>query len=148
MCYQIFYKVNSTDAIDKIKSHCRMKFLFFSHPSVTGVVLYYLLAQAGAVDMGIYLGRSDALMPEHCLNHAQIGTALEQMRCKRVTEGMRTHILLYSSLMYQLFDKMEHHYARKAFLQSLANKNIVFVARLYRYHIPVEEVCFKLSYGA
>ena len=51
---------------------------------VAGVVLQDFVAQAGAVDVDVDLGRGDALVAQHLLDGTQVGTALEQVRSARV----------------------------------------------------------------
>ena len=46
---------------------------------VAGVVLQDFVAQAGAVDVDVDLGRGDALVAQHLLDGTQVGTALEQV---------------------------------------------------------------------
>jgi hypothetical protein len=53
------------------------------------MMMQYLVAQHGAVDMRVYLGRRDALVPKHTLYDSQVGTAFEQMSGERVAEGVR-----------------------------------------------------------
>lgn len=48
--------------------------------------------------MGIYHGRGHVLVPEQCLNSADIRAALQQMGGKAVPEGMGAHFLADSFL--------------------------------------------------
>src|ERR1043166_7070465 len=50
------------------------------------------LAQTRLQDVRVNLRRRQVRVPEHCLNGAQIGAALEQMRRKRVPQHVRTQM--------------------------------------------------------
>ena len=49
------------------------------------------LAAAFVRDVRVELGRGEIGMPEHLLDAAEVGAALEQMRRERVAEEMRVH---------------------------------------------------------
>ena len=66
-------------------------------------------AQHRAVDMGIDLGSGDGFMSQHGLNGTQVGSSLQQVGGKRMTERVRTNGLLDACPFGQLFDEMEHH---------------------------------------
>ena len=63
---------------------------------VAGVVLQDFVAQAGAVDVDVYFGGGDALVAQHLLDGAQVGTALEQVGGKAVAQGVGTDDLAHS----------------------------------------------------
>ena len=48
------------------------------------MMLYNLGAQTVCIDVGVYLGSANIFVPEHALDHPQVGPALEQMSCKGV----------------------------------------------------------------
>ena len=48
-----------------------------------------LVAQVCAVEVEIYLCGSYRFMPKHLLYGTQVGTTVEQMGCKRVSQGVR-----------------------------------------------------------
>ena len=50
------------------------------------------------IQMGVALGRREARMTEHFLNHAQIGAAVEQMRRERMAQTMGTDLDRYFRL--------------------------------------------------
>ena len=61
---------------------------------------------------GRYASRyGDALMSEHFLYGAQIGAALEKMRGKGMTEGVRTDVFLYAALAAEFLYDVEYHCA-------------------------------------
>ena len=53
-------------------------------------------------------------MSQHHLYGPQVGTSLEQMSGKAVTEGVRTDVFGDAYLLGQLFDEVKHHNARDA----------------------------------
>jgi len=55
-----------------------------------------LLAQKITVYMRINLGGRNFLMPQQLLDHTDIGTSLQQVCGKGVSEHMRTDFLFYS----------------------------------------------------
>ena len=50
-------------------------------------------------------------MSEHFLYGAQIGAALEKMRGKGMTEGVRTDVFLYAALAAEFLYDVEYHCA-------------------------------------
>ena len=105
-----------------------------------------LLAKTSAVNMSIYFGGGDALVPEHCLYHAQIGTTLEQVGGKGVAERVRADIFLYPDRRDKLFYEMEYHDARQGLLQPLADEHEILIARLYGYAVTVAEIGLEFGY--
>ena len=71
----------------------------------------HFLSKARAVDMHVDFGGGDALMSEHFLYGAQIGAALEKMRGKGMTEGVRTDVFLYAALAAEFLYDVEYHCA-------------------------------------
>ena len=69
----------------------------------------HFLTKKRAVYMHIDFCRCDALMSEHFLYGAQIGAALEKMRGKGMTEGVRTDDFLYSALAAEFLYYVEYH---------------------------------------
>ena len=77
------------------------------------MVLEDFVAQAGTVDVDVDLGRGDALVAQHLLDGAQVGTALEQVGGETVAQGVGTDDLAHSGQFTQLLDDMENHLARQ-----------------------------------
>lgn len=71
---------------------------------VSRMVLKYLLAQRVAVDVGVNLGRADALVPQHGLYCAQVGAAFEQRRGEAVAQGVGADGLLYAGFGAETLD--------------------------------------------
>ena len=61
------------------------------------MMLFYLLPEGGHVDVGVYLGCSDALMSQHSLNGAERGTTLEKGSSKGMAQGVGRDSLLDAS---------------------------------------------------
>ena len=80
---------------------------------VAGVVLEDFVAQAGAVDVDVDLGRGDALVAQHLLDGTQVGTALEQVGGEAVAQGVRTDDLADTGQLAQLLDDVENHLTRE-----------------------------------
>ena len=120
--------------------------LYFLHSAVTGMVRDDLVTQTGTVDMGIDFGSSYALVPQHGLYHAQVGTALEQVCGKGVAKGVRADIFLYPDRQHKLFYEVEYHDARKGLFQSLADEDEILVPGFDGYAVAVAEIGLELSY--
>ena len=105
------------------------------------------LAQTHTVDMCIDFSRRDTLVSKHHLYNTQVGTALEQMSGKGVTECVRTHVLLYAHALHKFLDVMEHRYARKRLLKALADEDIILVTALYGYSVAVGEIGLEFGNG-
>ena len=69
----------------------------------------HFLSKERAVDMHVDFGGGDALMSEHFLYGTQIGAALEKMRGKGVTEGVRTDVFLNPALAAEFLYNVEYH---------------------------------------
>ena len=74
-----------------------------------GVVLEDFLAQRLAVDVRINLGGSDFLVPQHRLDGAEVGPALEEVRREGVAEGVRADGLVDTRERGLLLDDGEDH---------------------------------------
>ena len=57
------------------------------------MILFVHLAQILAIDVRVNLGRGNIDVPEHFLDRAQVGAALQQMCGEGMAEGMRRHVL-------------------------------------------------------
>jgi hypothetical protein len=77
------------------------------------------------IQMGVALGRREARMTEHLLNHAQIGTAVEQMRRKSVAQTMRTNLDLYPDLPQMLLQQPRNAPSGNS-AASIVQKNRIF----------------------
>ena len=56
---------------------------------VAGVVLEDFVAEAGAVDVDVDFGGSDAFVAQHLLDGTQVGSAFEQVGGKTVAQSVR-----------------------------------------------------------
>ena len=61
----------------------------------------------GTVDVGIYLGGRNALMPKHFLNKPDVSPVLYKMSRKGMPEGVRGYLLPYSGKRGHLPDSLE-----------------------------------------
>ena len=114
---------------------------------VARMVQYYLFSQTHAVDMRVDFCSRYTFVPQHCLYYTQVCTAFKEMCGKRVTEGVRAHILFYTDQPDKLFYEVKDHDTGKWFLEPLAYEDKIFVTLLYRYHIAVDKVSLKLGDG-
>ena len=64
---------------------------------VSWVMLQNLFSQMRAVYMHIDFRCADVFVPEHGLDGSEVGSPLQQMGGKTVSESMRTDVLGYSS---------------------------------------------------
>lgn len=83
--------------------------------SVTGVVALDLLAQGGAVYMGVNLCAGDVFVTEHELNGLKIGSALEQCCGEAMPQCMWTNGLLDTRYMGSFLDNHKDHIAGYGF---------------------------------
>lgn len=70
--------------------------------------------KAGLKHMGVNLGCGDIGMAKQSLDHAQIGTVCQKMRCKGMAQGMRRHLVWIDMSFYGYFlDKVVKSVARE-----------------------------------
>ena len=50
--------------------------------------------QIVVIKMGVYLGSQNGLMAQHLLYGSQVGSTINQMRCKGVSERVGTYLFL------------------------------------------------------
>ena len=72
-------------------------------------MLKYLFAKKQCVDVGIYFRRRYLLVPQHILNGTQIGSAFQEMRRERMSEGVGADVLVDACHLCLLFDDMKDH---------------------------------------
>lgn len=75
--------------------------------------------------MGIDLCRDYALMAEHFLHYAQVGTVLDEVGGKGVAEGVRGDFLLYSGGLRLLLDHIEDGDTAHGLSETAQEKNVV-----------------------
>ena len=73
------------------------------------MMFQYLFAKEFPVDMCIYLGGGDFLMPQHLLDSAEVGAAFQQVGGERMTEGMGTYVFMDTGGLRLLLDDMKYH---------------------------------------
>jgi hypothetical protein len=56
------------------------------------------------VDVRVRLRRRQAAVPKQLLNTAQIRAGLEQMRCERMPQGVRTDVIKHAGARHRLVD--------------------------------------------
>ena len=76
---------------------------------IGGMIAENSLTKVIYIDVGVYLGRCDGLVSQHLLNQSQVGTVLQQVGSKRMTEGMGADILLNTGFSGQALDDGEDH---------------------------------------
>ena len=104
-----------------------------------GVVLEDFLAQRLAVDVRINLGGSDFLVPQHRLDGAEVGPALEEVRREGVAEGVRADGLVDTRERGLLLDDGEDHDAGEGRAATVEEK-VVLEAGLGGDGLAVEQV--------
>lgn len=72
------------------------------------MMLKYRRLPCAGVDMCIYLGSQDALMPQHLLHDPQVRPVLYQMSGERMPEGMRGNLLVHTGEKRLLLDHIEY----------------------------------------
>lgn len=80
---------------------------------IAGMMFQDLLAERLAVDMRIDLGSRDFLVAEHLLDGPQVGAAFQQVRGKRMAEGMWADPFMDTSQGDLLLDDVEDHDPRE-----------------------------------
>ena len=68
--------------------------------------------ECGAVHVGVDLRRRDAFVSHHQLDSVQVGTTLEEMRSKAVSQRVRTDLLMYTRQLSKRADQTEDRDAR------------------------------------
>ena len=110
------------------------------------MMLYYLFAQSDTVNMGVNFGGRNTFVSEHCLNDSKIGSSLQQMRRKGVSESMRTYILFYSGKQHKLLYQMKDRYSGEWPASAEAQKEKLLATGLYSYGIPFVDIILKFGY--
>ena len=110
-------------------------------------MFYDFFTQAVAVDVGINLRSSDALMSQHTLNGTQIRTAFQQMSGKRMAKGMGAYAFLQPDLIRQFLYNMKHHNTRNV-LAEVTYKYIIFESGLYHLFSPDKKIIVQLADGS
>ena len=82
------------------------------------------LKQGLSVDVSVDFGRRNRLVSKHFLNNPKVGAALNEMRCKRMTESVRRNILFYSSRLAGLLYYCKNHCSGKFFAVAVEEKNV------------------------
>ena len=95
--------------------------------------------------MRINFGCGYAFVPKHNLYHAQIGTPLEQMGGKGVTEGVWTDGFLYTDPCHKFLYVVKHRYARERLFQTFTDEDKILVTTFYGNTVTVGEICLKFS---
>ena len=93
------------------------------------MMLFYLLPEGGHVDVGVYLGCSDALVTQHSLDGTERGSTLEKGSSKGMTQGVGGDGLLDASHCSLLFYHYENHGASEVCTPAV-EKHIILFARL------------------
>ena len=75
-------------------------------------MLQNLIPKKAAINVGIDFGCTDAFVSQHGLNGAQIGSALQQVGGKAVSESVGRDGLLYARLFGVDLDVVEYSDAR------------------------------------
>ena len=70
-------------------------------------------AQVFAVQMGVYLRRQNTFVAQHFLHLADTRAPFQQMRRKRVAEGVGAYVFVDARPPGRLFDDREDHHARQ-----------------------------------
>ena len=71
--------------------------------------------QMAIVEVGVYLGGENTLMAQQFLHLTDIGSPLQQMCSKGVSEGVRTHLLGDSRTQSCLLNDCKDHHTGQRF---------------------------------
>ena len=104
-----------------------------------GMMLEDFAAQRLAVDVRVDLGCRDFLVPQHRLDGAEVGPALEEVRREGVAEGMRADGLVDARERGLLLDDGENHDAGEGRAATVEEK-VVLVAGLGGDGLAVRQV--------
>ena len=75
--------------------------------------------------MHVDFGGLDALVPEHLLDGAQVGSSLEQMGGKGMPQGVWTHGFPDTRPVAQVLDDVENHHASEAVAASVEEEDVL-----------------------
>ena len=92
-------------------------------------VLQNLISKKAAINVGIDFGSTNAFVPQHGLNGAQVGSALQQVGGKAVSEGVGRDGLLDARLFGVDLDVVEYSDARQMLLARRTDKDVIFFVR-------------------
>lgn len=104
--------------------------LFFLAP---WMVSENLLAQMCGIQMHVYFRCAKVFVPKHLLYCTQVGTALNQMGGKTVTERMWRYLLRDSGIGGIVLDEDKKRYARQGLPPGPRHKDVVLITSLYVY---------------
>ena len=77
-------------------------------------MLFDGFAEVCSVEMGIYLGCGDALMPQQILNLSNVGATLQKMCGEGVAQRVWANFLIYAGTLCRLLYYGEYHHSRKS----------------------------------
>ena len=77
-------------------------------------MLFDGFAEVCSVEMGIYLGCGDALVPQQILDLSNVCSTLQKMRGKGVAQRVRANFLVYSGTLGRLPYHGEYHHTRQS----------------------------------
>ena len=107
--------------------------------SVSWMMLDDFTSEHIPINMCVNLSSSDTFVSQHALNGSQIGTTLQKVCRKGVSEGMWADIFANSDCFCQNFDDMEDHDAGNV-LATFAYKDEIFVPGLDIHQVTVDEI--------
>lgn len=81
----------------------------YDFTAIAGMMLKDFLSEGVRVDVRVNLGSTDIFVTEHRLNGAQVGSAFQKGRSKRVTERVRGDGFRDSGLQGLAFDHNQNH---------------------------------------
>ena len=100
-------------------------------------MLFQRLAQMAIVEVGVNLGCEDIFVAEQLLHLSYVGTALQQMRSKGVSEGVGADFFVYASTLRRLLYDGENHHARELLAAIVEEQNLLLLL-LFLTHVHIE----------
>ena len=105
-----------------------------------------LTAQEVLVEVEVDFGSGNAFVPQHLLYGTQVGTILEQVRGKGVSQGVGAHTLRYATKLASIAHNVENHGATEATATAVEKKKVL-LAGLDIEQCPHGKVVFNLGNG-
>lgn len=105
---------------------------------------HYFFTQTAAVYVGINLSSGYLFMTQHTLDGSQIGSALQKVGGKRVTERMWTHRLVYAGQGGKIFHNVKNHYPGQGPSAADTQEQVRLRSRFDIYVATVGKIEFNL----
>ena len=98
------------------------------------------------VEVQVNFGRCDAFVAKHFLNCAKIGSSLNEMCCKTMSESMRTNCLVDSGSFHQFFYFLKYVNPAQPSTSSIQKNNFLILSGYLNRFSNVIHINFKVLY--